>query len=477
MAAESFPAPVQLFQTHLIAPFPALDKDKVRRRSSSLNAPVFVNVAFPASAPLTPRLPRASEGGAAAAGLVGRDAQGAAEMPGRWSNLINGNNASKQKVTPEGRERRLSAAGAGKQLLLSMSGRASGAAPPAAPAAAVAVATISVAGNEDGSDPDDLHAISTSAQFRPNSSHAAGGGGGGRRVFAATWDDRRAVGGEEQQLQPSQHRSEGRPDVHNELNQKEEGGSSDEADHPHLTSPLLLSRQDRDRESDSCDVDTSISEQRAQAYAVLTAASPTASPARRSSSTRIPHVARSSPTHRGIIDVSMAAARISQPALMEMELDGRAAAPPSVLPRRRTTSSNDAPSMAERAATGQRSPLAAISASSPASQKAPRRTRVQSANAASTSQFASAVSPAGTAAAKGARRGTSYSSRRRSLSAENSLVATRLARAFLARELGEKALTRKGVALCASAAARWPADDSEQRDLWTALHDGVLLCR
>ena len=471
MAAESFPAPVQLFQTHLIAPFPALDKDKVRRRSSSLNAPVFVNVAFPASAPLTPRLPRASGGGAAAG--LGRDAQGAAVMPGRWSNLINGNNASKQKVTPEGRERRLSAAGAGKQLLLSMSGRASGAAPAAPAAAAVAAAAVSVAGNEGGSDPDDPNIISTSEQFQPNSS-CGGGGGGGRRGFAATWDDRKAVGGGgEEPLQLPQHSLDRRPDV------QDEGQSRAEADHQHqrLTSPLLVAdHQDRDRDSDSCDVDTSISEQRAQAYAALTAASPTASPARRSASTRIPHLARSSPSHRGIVDVSMAAAAVSQPALME--LDGRAAAPPSVLPRRRTTSSNDAPSMAERAATGQRSPLSAISASSPASHKAPRRTRVQSANAASTSPSAPpAVSPAGSAAAKAARRGTSYSSRRRSLSAENSLVATRLARAFLARELGEKALSRKGVALCASAAARWPADDSEQRELWTALHDGVLLCR
>lgn len=282
-------------------------------------------------------------------------------------------------------------------------------------------------------------------------------------MFAATWEE---------------HSFQRRPDIpDDQLNQdrEEECSSSDErGDYRHLASPLLSSDQDCNR--DENDNDTSIAEQRAQAYAALTAASPTASPVRRSLSTRIPHLARSSPTHRDIVDVSMAVVAAPHPALAHFE--GRVAPPPSVLPRRRTTSSNDAPSMAERTATGQRSPLSAISASSPGSHKAPRRTRVQSANAASYSpSLPAAPSPAGSAAAKAAKRGTSYSFRRRSLSAENSLVATRLARAFLSRELGEKALSRKGVSLCASAAARWPADDSEQRDLWTALHDGVLLCR
>jgi hypothetical protein len=124
------------------------------------------------------------------------------------------------------------------------------------------------------------------------------------------------------------------------------------------------------------------------------------------------------------------------------------------------------------------SPVSQMASSSTASSaqvtpiKTPRRTRVQSASAVASSSSTSAspshssnAPPPVTAARK----------KRRSLSQQNSLIATRIAKAFLLRELGEAALTRR----CTTAVPKssWSQDDTEQRELWFALHDGVLLCR
>lgn len=62
--------------------------------------------------------------------------------------------------------------------------------------------------------------------------------------------------------------------------------------------------------------------------------------------------------------------------------------------------------------------------------------------------------------------------KRRSLSQENALVATRLARAFLTRELGEVFARR-----LTSGQRKWEEGMHEQRELRSALMDGDILCR
>lgn len=177
--------------------------------------------------------------------------------------------------------------------------------------------------------------------------------------------------------------------------------------------------------------DEAVTEQRAIAYAALTGARPS------------PHGTR---------------ARVKS----ELTKARSPTSGSSAIPRRRTTSSNDAPTMAERS-----SKLPAVAADkvfdrSPASRTA--RSRVQSANAAAiTTTNGSTSAPTAEMRRK-----------RRSLSQQNSLIATRLSAAFLARELGEAAIKRRPVN---SPRQTWSTDESEQRDLWLALHDGVVLCR
>ena len=67
-----------------------------------------------------------------------------------------------------------------------------------------------------------------------------------------------------------------------------------------------------------------------------------------------------------------------------------------------------------------------------------------------------------------------YGDRRRSLSKDNSLLATRIASAFLVKELGEHVLQRRPAS---TPPDQWPSDQHEQRDLWLALLDGISLCR
>lgn len=122
--------------------------------------------------------------------------------------------------------------------------------------------------------------------------------------------------------------------------------------------------------------------------------------------------------------------------------------PVAASPRRRTTSSSDAPTLSQH-----------VSQS-----KTQRRSRVQSASAA----FANADP---TASPTPARR------RRRSLSAENSLVAARLARDYMTRELGEEAMARRTPDAPAIGQSAWKGNYAEQKELWLALRDGVLLCR
>lgn len=215
---------------------------------------------------------------------------------------------------------------------------------------------------------------------------------------------------------------------------------------PNEQAIYALSRESADgTDSEDEDEDENITEQRARAYAALIGGRPSPS----GTSARV----RATSMH------TKATASCSQPALVPM------CGGSSAIPRRRTTSSNDAPTMAERSSKSAALPADKVFDGTRIGGNRPRRTRVQSANAAAggVGAFTSKTSiPAAT------RR------KRRSLSQENSLVATRLARAFLARELGETVITRRPAT---AHREHWSNDESEQRDLWLALQDGVVLCR
>ena len=380
------------------APFPVLKE--VRKRSSSLGAAQYctdqrqVHVLFT----------RASDDAGAVPAVD-------SEMPGLWrssSKKVSQNEAgsaqtaggvvhgNRQKITKEGRERRLSSAGVLAHLRLS------------SPA---------------------------SAQKQEE----------GQRVRSKTASN------------ASQSKMVIDGASSNKISQEDAVVRQFDADVPNQGGPLYASTAsrvngNRDSSSSSEDEDEAVTEQRAKAYAALTGNRP--SPGNTAARIRATSMLTKA-TH-------------SQPA--RVPIRPGAVASSSAIPRRRTTSSNDAPTMAERSSKSPAIPSSSVFnvASALSGSKLPR-TRVQSANNAQSGPSASRHSPStGSPSPAATRR------KRRSLSQENSLVATRLARAFLARELGETAISRRPANAPREA---WSIDESEQRELWLALHDGVVLCR
>lgn len=234
--------------------------------------------------------------------------------------------------------------------------------------------------------------------------------------------------------------------------------------------------------------DTSITNQRARAYAALTG---------RGSMTNLsPSDPSSYPSRSGIqpadstsLDM-IARASLSQPSLPSQQSHPHyqplTALNPNALPhssspshgvqqqRRRTTSSNDAPMNNQHTAS---------KASILHPNKTPRRSRVQSASALPTIPSNSSPRPPLSSSRQVATGSPSPATpvgqrkNRRSLSQENSLVATRIARAFLARELGDNAIITRRNSSSSTPSKNWTSNESEQKELWLALHDGVLLCR
>ena len=424
MSAETFfGGAVQLANLPLgnPAPFPVLKQ--VRPRSSSLGAAAQYLEHCPHYDRAVPTL--RIDAGATAEHDSAAVAYGAhSDMPGLWrssSKKDHGVGAgaggvvqgARQKITKEGRERRLSSAGVLQHLRLS-----------------------SPATSKQG----DLHHLQERA--RSKTAESSGSVSTAMNIESSNFSNSNKTSQES-----------GITQFIAETAVPNDSG---------ITVPLYASTslEGEPGGSSSSEEDEAVTEQRARAYAALTGSRP--SPGNTAARVRATSMLTRATAVSPIGSVSQNSALVPI----------RPAAASSAIPRRRTTSSNDAPTMADRSS---KSPLPAMSGvfdGSPANAgNKTRRTRVQSANAGPSVSSSSAMSPridASSPSPAATRR------KRRSLSQENSLVANRLARAFLARELGESAVSRRP----ANAPREcWSTDESEQRELWLALHDGVILCR
>lgn len=242
--------------------------------------------------------------------------------------------------------------------------------------------------------------------------------------------------------------------------------------------------QDHQDAGDSSPSDSSITQQRARAYAALTGRTPSSGDGQANGAPlpSLDTIARASLSQPSLLpsqQASSSSANQYQPLTAVSPNAVSTSTTPNVQQQqcRRTTSSSASPSY-----TTNNENASPLKTSNAYRNKTPRRSRVQSANAVPLS----ASSPSPLRPALSPRQPVSTSTpttsktpiqhkNRRSLSQENSLVATRIARAFLVRELGENAIARRNSTSTPSKS--WNVNENEQKELWLALHDGVLLCR
>lgn len=439
MSASTFHEPVQLYdeQVARLAPFPVLLDPSPRQRSSSL-AHVVPSRPLKGDSPLvhpaaSPQ-PYSVWDDEAMPGILSRVLSRRTSLE---AGAIHKDTGGKLKVTEKGRERRLSA---GNWRHRSASSAASG--------DSGRGASIDNERSPSASESSSNKAVDTAVRHSSSSTS-------NQRLTPTTTPlaQRRAS--------PMQL-----DDVTN-LSRVPSSGAEEEDSSPSLS-------------------DTSITQQRAHAYAALTGRSN----GNLISCSTTELGTQPSPSHTEVV---MAQASLSTPSLAYYQPRYQPLRPrdPNALPdptqspspaaqsRRRTTSSNDAPMNNET-----------LHKTSMPAHKTARRSRVQSAGALppTVSSYTPRQTPTSRQGAISPHQPTITPTstpggrkNRRSLSQENSLVATRIARAFLIRELGENAIVRNKISASATSnitpSKNWTNSENEQKELWLALHDGVLICR